>query len=98
MLRSSVLLVVALALPAQDQTPGWLMSGSVTLANGIRIRYSTVAQPPLDASARLDIGGVAASRNAVHRSMSDARHRMYFGYDVSAESAGAGQYRVAFAP
>src|SRR5262245_10249292 len=98
MLRSSVLLMIALALPAQDQTTGWLMSGSATLANGVRIRYHTVAQPPLDSAAKLDIGGVAASPRAVHRSMSDPRHRRYFGYDVSAESSGPGEYRVAFAP
>jgi hypothetical protein len=85
-------------LSAQDKPPGWLMSGSATLASGLKISYRTIAQPPLDPGAKLDLGGVSVSPNVIHRSMSDAAHRQSFGYDVSAEMAAPGEYRVRFAP
>jgi hypothetical protein len=98
MFRINILMAFALTLSAQDQTPGWLMSGSATLASGVRIRYRTIAHPPLAPADKLDIGGMGASPNGVHRSMSDAGHRKSFGYDVSAEIAAPGEYRVTFAP
>ena len=97
-MRTALLLCAAAAALAQ-QPPGWLMSGSGTLSNGVVIEFRCIAQPPLSGKTlKISLGGVKQEGGRIHRYMVDRESNSYFGYDLTAEPAGNGTYRVNILP
>jgi hypothetical protein len=92
----------ALAALSQER-PGQIMSGAAGMTrNGVqvRIKYNTVAEPPLKNPADLKIsGGVAVMKDLIHRDMNDTVNKQSFGYDLTAEPGpGPDQLTVTIAP
>jgi hypothetical protein len=102
MRKISYLLIGAFAAFAQERA-GILMSGSAGFVQdgvNIRVRYTSVAEPPLRRPADLKIsGGVGTEKNVMHRVMNDAVSLQSFGYDLTATPGpGADQITVVISP
>lgn len=98
----SLMFICVLAALGQGP-PGEIMGGAAGMnRNGveIRIKYQTVAEPPLKNPADLKIsGGVRVTKDAIHRMMNDSVNKQSFGYDLTAEPGpGPDQLTVTIAP
>jgi hypothetical protein len=82
MRTTSLFFTFAAAVIAQTQ-PGWLMSGTGVLSNGLVVKFTTVSEPPLK-SPQLEISlmGIKTGPDRVHRFIVDDATKSYFGYDV----------------
>src|SRR5580698_5549765 len=91
--------ILALSCIAQAQ-PGWLMSGTGTLPNGVVVKVTSFAEPPLNSSQPLKIKlmGISGGQDRIHRSLIDDASSSYFGYDLTAAPEGANGYRVTILP
>jgi hypothetical protein len=82
---------------AQDRS-GQVQSGYASFGQGIMVHYVTTVEPPLGAFQKLGAGGIATAKDRVHRYMVDGTTHQYFGYDLVAEPAESGSFRVSIEP
>ena len=89
--RASVLLLMAVNLHAVIQ------SGGASTSNGVWVQYEMRLEPPSPPLAHFG-GGVATSKDIIHRQINDRANKTYFGYDLVTEVLPDGRYRLTFAP
>jgi hypothetical protein len=95
MIKGSLLLAITATLWAQTGRQE-IMSGMITLPNGIRIQYRTVLTGP---SQNCCGGGTSTDKaGVVHRVVTDPRTGAYFGYDLSATPGPGNEIQVTFLP
>ena len=59
--------------------------GAASFGNGASVRIATKAEPPRDPTSGGVVNGYAVDYSALHRSLVDHAHSVYFGYDIYVE-------------
>ncbi|HEY4362589.1 MAG TPA: hypothetical protein VGN17_16585 [Bryobacteraceae bacterium] len=82
------------------QPTGYYMVASGTLSNGLVVKISTGAEPPIVSSrpVKIGLGGIGTSPDRIHRFVVDDASKSYFGYDLVAAPLGTKSYLVTFLP
>jgi hypothetical protein len=80
-----------------DPSTAAIQSGGASGDNGVYVQYEMKLEPPVPPITSYG-GGVAVEKNVIKRHIVNYANKTYFGYDLTAEDAGDGRYRLRFAP
>ena len=106
MLRTSLLCALTAVALAQTNIPArfgpgfpatgqQIMSGTVTLASGVMVRFKSVLTPASASTGSWGEGGISGRGNTVHRDMVDSSSKSYFGYALTIGPGGGADSLVA---